>query len=460
MRRVLGRVVVAGAVAAAGVVIGLRPDGTVSAATPVKVGIEFGVNSASFRPQQQPDLAALPGGKVRVAYADASFPNAGWIEVFQSGVRSQVVNVDGTLDGASIVHIPIAASPFIVEGYFDPELAVTADGTALIQTAFRFYEGLPFPQIEYVSGATLGTPAAVPGSMAPSASNGDVERLSNGTFAVLTSGILIPPGDKQGEVALTLMNAAGGVVTSNIVVNTATGVANVQDSASSSAFAGGLAVTFRDAATTDVTVVRTDNAGAAQNSQTVALPGAQSDPDIAANPDGSYVVVFVDENPVSDGSGSAVRARYVTAAGVGGPVITVNTTTAGNQTQPVVTALPDGRFFVAWTDASNTEGPGGSGTAIRGQLFGVTAGALVPEGVEFLVNTFTANDQLDPAVVTTSDGRIAVAWTTKSGVLDADGGASACSSSTWRWRLPGCWRRASGSASPSPAYQVTWPWST
>ena len=104
-----------------------------------------------------------------------------------------------------------------------------------------------------------------------------------------------------------------------------------------------------------------------------------------------------------------------------GTVVTVNSTTAGDQTEPAITALPDGRVFAAWTDASGTEGLGGSGSAVRGQLLDVVARELVPDGVELLMNTYSAGDQDEPAVVATSDGRVAVAWTSASGVLDPDG---------------------------------------
>ena len=104
-----------------------------------------------------------------------------------------------------------------------------------------------------------------------------------------------------------------------------------------------------------------------------------------------------------------------------GPVATVNSTTGGDQTEPVITALVDGRVFVAWTDASGTEGVGGGGTAVRGRLFDIDpAGALVPAGGDLLVNTYTAGDQSQPAIATTSDGSVVVAWTSESGVLDTD----------------------------------------
>ena len=114
---------------------------------------------------------------------------------------------------------------------------------------------------------------------------------------------------------------------------------------------------------------------------------------------------------------------------------TVNSTTGGDQTEPVITALADGRVFVAWTDASGTEGVGGGGTAVRGRVFDVDpAGALVPAGGDFLVNTYTAGDQSEPAIATTSDGLVAVAWTSESGVLDTD--SSGISMQLFDPRLP------------------------
>ena len=45
---------------------------------------------------------------------------------------------------------------------------------------------------------------------------------------------------------------------------------------------------------------------------------------------------------------------------------------------------------------------------------------LAAAGDEMLVNTYTAGDQNEPAVATTSDGLISVVWTSASGALDSD----------------------------------------
>ena len=67
------------------------------------------------------------------------------------------------------------------------------------------------------------------------------------------------------------------------------------------------------------------------------------------------------------------------------PEFLINTTTANNQSEPTITALPDGRFVVVWRDDSFTGGDI-SGTAIRGQVFAANG---APAGSEFLINTTT-----------------------------------------------------------------------
>jgi Ca2+-binding RTX toxin-like protein len=86
----------------------------------------------------------------------------------------------------------------------------------------------------------------------------------------------------------------------------------------------------------------------------------------------------------------------------------VNTITNGNQAEPVVKALADGRFVATWYDTSGTLGDN-SGTpgAIHAQLFHADGSK---SGAEFLVNTTTMRDQSDPAVTTLPNGGFVVAW--------------------------------------------------
>ena len=103
-----------------------------------------------------------------------------------------------------------------------------------------------------------------------------------------------------------------------------------------------------------------------------------------------------------------------------GPEFLVNATTQGDQSQSGVTALSDGRFVAFWTDGSQTGGDL-SATAIRARIFNADGS---PQGAEFVVNTTTANGQLEPKASELPDGRLVVVWSDFSGPgLDISGGA-------------------------------------
>lgn len=139
----------------------------------------------------------------------------------------------------------------------------------------------------------------------------------------------------------------------------------------------------------------------------------QGAPSVAALAGGGFVVAWHDFSgtlgDISDGSikaktfgrdGETVREEFL-----------VNTRKRKDQSSPVVSALEDGGFVVAWTDCSGTLGDS-SGTSIKARLFD---GLAAPLGDEFLVNTETANYQLRPALAPLKQGGFVVVWTDHSG---------------------------------------------
>ncbi|MBB4041073.1 Ca2+-binding RTX toxin-like protein [Microvirga flocculans] len=135
----------------------------------------------------------------------------------------------------------------------------------------------------------------------------------------------------------------------------------------------------------------------------------QREPTITALADGRFVVAWSDYSGSGDDTlGSAVRAQVFNADGskVGGEFL-VNTTTSSYQRDPAITALPDGRFVVAWADSSQLGGDP-DGYSVRAQVFNADGSKV---GGEFLVNTATASIQFEPTITTLSDGRFVVAWT-------------------------------------------------
>ncbi len=115
------------------------------------------------------------------------------------------------------------------------------------------------------------------------------------------------------------------------------------------------------------------------------------------------------------------------------PEFLVNTSTLNFQNQSSVTALADGRFVVSWTDQSTGRGDT-SGSAVHARIFNFDGTQSVSE---FLVNTTTANSQLDSSVTALADGRFIVSWTDNSlSTGDTSGLAFAPASSTPTARNP------------------------
>ena len=141
-----------------------------------------------------------------------------------------------------------------------------------------------------------------------------------------------------------------------------------------------------------------------------ASAGDPQDISVTEMADGRLLVVWSDYDfnaPPGDGSGGSIRARFLDpVSGIFSPRINVNTTTLNDQVDPQVAAMPDGQWVVVWTDKSKTGGDD-EDSAVRMQVFDA-AGAKV--GVEILVNTETHFEQENPVITVLKDGRFVVAW--------------------------------------------------
>jgi Ca2+-binding RTX toxin-like protein len=141
----------------------------------------------------------------------------------------------------------------------------------------------------------------------------------------------------------------------------------------------------------------------------------QTRPSITALADGRFVVTW-DSFDNGDGSEACIRGRIYNADGsAGGSDFILNTTTAGSEGDPSVTALADGRFVVTWNASDN-------GSDIRGRVYNANGSAdtTINGGNDFLVNTTTANSQFTPSVTALADGRFVVTWTSLDNGTDYD----------------------------------------
>jgi len=128
----------------------------------------------------------------------------------------------------------------------------------------------------------------------------------------------------------------------------------------------------------------------------------QDDPAIASDASGNFVVVWVSSG--QDGSLDGVFGQRFDAAGAAqGAEFQVNSYTQDAQSSPAVAMDADGSFVVVWESV----GPDGSYHAVVGQRYDAS-GML--RGAEFLVNSYTTQDQAQPAVASDGQGGFVVVW--------------------------------------------------
>ena len=144
--------------------------------------------------------------------------------------------------------------------------------------------------------------------------------------------------------------------------------------------------------------------------------GTQSEPSITAISTGGFVVTW-HSGDTADGSGSAIRARVFAANGTAqGADFVVNSTAAGDQENASVSALVDGRFIVTWNSNDGLEGQF-QGTSIRARVFQSDG---TPDGNDFILNTTFTSNQDNPRIALLSDGRLVAVWHSLDGG-DGDG---------------------------------------
>ncbi|MDP2803593.1 MAG: hypothetical protein Q8O26_17120 [Phreatobacter sp.] len=143
---------------------------------------------------------------------------------------------------------------------------------------------------------------------------------------------------------------------------------------------------------------------------------SQVAPSLTTLADGRFVASWWSSDQ-GDGPDGCIRARIYNDDGTpAGSDFIVNSTTADVQVDPSLTALVDGRFVVSWQ--SNDTGDA-SGSCIRARIYN---GDGTPSGNDFIVNTVSAADQVTPSLTTLADGRFVASWQS----TDTGDGSGSC----------------------------------
>jgi hypothetical protein len=176
---------------------------------------------------------------------------------------------------------------------------------------------------------------------------------------------------------------------------------------------------LQDGSNTGIYARMYNNTGTAQSADikvNTFTTGLQSNPSVAMDSDGDFVITWQSnlQDGANYGGNYGIYAQRYNASGVPqGAEFLVNTYTTTQQTVPVVAMDSAGDFVIAW--ASNNQDS--SSTGVYAQRFNNTG---APQGAEFKVNTFVANHQRFPSIAMDSSGNFIIAWTSTS--QDAPGG--------------------------------------
>ena len=343
-------------------------------------GPEFRVNTYTPLPQRRPAVAAEAGGSFVVVWQSGGYYSG------QDGSRTGVFGQ--RFDGAGAPSGPeFQVNTYTTGPQSDPSVAVDGAGRFTVAWGSGFY-GTYYPSQD---GSALG--AFVQRFDANGAPLGPEFRANTYT-----------PGPQY------LSGVAAHADGSFVVVWQSGGYGGVQDGSGPGIFAQ-----------------RYDSAGGPVGTEfrvnTTTL-GNQSDPAVAAEASGGFVVVWRSNNYLfpgsQDGSGPGVFGQRFSSSGAPlGPEFQVNTYTTGRQENPVVAANPLGGFVVAWQSSYYAGGgQDGSGVGVFAQRFD---GAGARTGPEFQVNSFTTGTQTYPSLAVDPAGSFVVAWTS----YGQDGSSSA-----------------------------------
>ena len=345
------------------------------------------------------------GGLVAVWTAENS------LDGDSNGVFARMMDSDGAPVGDEF-----QVNTFTTNDQENPAVVGLSDGGFVIVWKSDFQDGSSsgvFGQRFDAAGDTVGAEFQVNSTTINSQDTPAVAQLSGGDLIVTwdsngqdgnADGVFAQRFDLSG----TTPTGTGG----EFQINTETSL-NQNNSALTELSGGGFVVswdsTAQDGDSTGVFAQVFNAVGGAVGSEfqvNSEVTSAQFDSAAAGLSDGGFVVVWTSAGG-QDGSSQGVFGQRFDATGNAvGVEFQINTETADGQDDAVITVLADGSFIVAWESFDQD----GEDDGIFAQRFDATGTTPVAIGGEFQINRVDASNQNDPTITAMSDGGFAVAW--------------------------------------------------
>ena len=360
----------------------LGSAGTVSILVDPRLGPEFLVNTRTLNTQHRQSVARLTNNRFVVTWQSDAPPSLGW------DVYAQRYAASGAKDGGEFL-----VNTNTANNHFAPVSTGFANGGFVVVWQHGS-PGLP-ARIRAQRYDNLGQKAG--GEIVVSRTNGG----SQPSVAALGSGYVVAVVSEGSPKAIYVRryDAAGGFIGDFSVTNQP---ALVYSNPSITGLSDGFVVTWLQPAIGGYDVYGRRyqaGVGGAEFKINTQVAG-EFRPAITRMQDGGFIVAW----EASDADGAGIYARRYTSAGVAGGVFAVNTTSAGDQTQPSISGFVNGGFVLTWTSQNQD----GSARGVYAQVFD---SAGVRKNVEFRVNRTVADHQLRSSVATLGDDTFVGTWT-------------------------------------------------
>ncbi|MBA5776303.1 cadherin-like domain-containing protein, partial [Stappia sp. F7233] len=363
---------------------------------PAPVGGDRQVNTYVDGRQDRPSVAAFSDGGFVVTWGSLNQDGSNW------GVYGQRYEADGTAVGTVF-----QVNTYTADRQAFPSVAVLSDGGFVVAWESYLQDGSAdgvYGQRFNASGTTVGSEFRINTYVASQQSRPSVAGLLDGGFIVTWS------SDQDGSfygIYGQRYTASGAALGPEFQVNIYTTGSQFYSAVAALAN-GGFIIAWgssgQDGSDYGIYGQRYNANGIAIGGEfriNTYTPSFQSGPSVTALLNGGFVVTW--SSYLQDGSSYGAYGQRFNANGVPvGAEFRVDDQVTGDQRNPDVTALQDGRFIVTWV--SDQEG---SSYGIYGQLYDAN-GAVI--GAKFQVNSNAEGRQYNPSVAALSDGGFVISW--------------------------------------------------
>ena len=387
-------------------------------ASPIRIGSTFLVNALHAGSQVRAVSEGLANGRLFVTYESLEGSPTPDFNIY-----GQMMSGSGTSLPAAFVLHPTSTAWQQYTGVTQLAngklLAVWTDKSG---TMGDVSQNAVHGQYFTTAGAKLGSDFLVNKTVSGDQSSPAVAALKGGGFVATWADNSGQGGDSNGYGIKARVYGADGTAGAEFRVNTTT--PGNQNAAHVTALSnGGFAVTWADNGATggdeDAYIQRGriySAAGVAVSNEIkldVTHYSTNSASRVVGLTNGDVAFVWVSkETTGADANGTSIRTAIYSAKGVlKDAEVQVNTTTVGDQNAPTAVALRDGRFMVAWVDAS----AGAGHEAIRAQVMNADG---TKSFSEFIVHSSGFSGGTAPNLTEMADGRVFVSWTNPDGSFD------------------------------------------